>query len=65
MAEVTIRAKLPADEAWMREKHAERWGTTVVASVSGLHDAALLDGLVALLDGEPVGLLTYHIADGA
>ena len=60
MGEVTIRAKQPSDEAWVREKLTERWGPGV-ASVSGFHDAALLDGLVAELDGEPVGLLTYRI----
>src|SRR6185436_228536 len=29
----------------------------------GLHDATLLAGLVAELDGEPVGLLTYRVDD--
>lgn len=58
---VSVRAKLPSDEAWVRARLTERWGAALVASVSGLHDAALLDGLVAELDGEPVGLLTYRI----
>jgi GNAT superfamily N-acetyltransferase len=62
---LVIRAKRPSDEAWAREKLTERWGTTIVASVSGLHDATLLDGLIAEVDGEPVGLLTYRIEDGA
>lgn len=65
MATLDIRAKLPEDEAWVRAKLTERWGTSVVASVRGLHDAALLDGLVAELDGEQVGLVTYRIEDGA
>jgi GNAT superfamily N-acetyltransferase len=63
MAIVRVRAKLPADEAWAREKLTERWGPGV-ASVSGFHDAAQLDGLVAELDAERVGLLTYRIVDG-
>ena len=33
----------------------------MVASVSGLHDATLLDGLVAERGGARVGLLTYRI----
>jgi GNAT superfamily N-acetyltransferase len=58
-----IRARRPSDEVWVREKLNVRWGTTMVASVSGLHDATLLAGLVAELDGEPVGLLTYRVDD--
>jgi len=64
MARVTIRAKLPSEEVWVRRRRTERWGTAMVACVSGLHDATLLDGLVAEIDGEPVGLLTYRIEDG-
>ncbi len=64
MARMHIRAKLPADEVWVRAKLTERWGAALVASLSGLHDAALLDGLVAELDGKPAGLLTYRIESG-
>lgn len=63
MATVQIRAKLPDDEAWVRTRLTERWGAAVVASTSGLHDAAQLDGLVAELEGERVGLLSYRIVD--
>jgi GNAT superfamily N-acetyltransferase len=63
--DVTIRAKEPADEAWARQMLVGRWGSSMVACVSGLHDAALLDGFIAELDGEPAGLLTYRIEDGA
>lgn len=58
---VAVRPKLPSDEAWVRAKLTERWGAAVVASLSGLHDAATLDGLVAELDGQTVGLLTYRV----
>jgi GNAT superfamily N-acetyltransferase len=58
---VNVRPKLPSDESWVRSLLTERWGSTSVASVSGLHDAALLDGLVAELDGAAVGLLTYRV----
>jgi hypothetical protein len=63
MPDVTIREKRPADEAWVRAMLPERWGSTMVASLSGLHDAATLDGFIAELDGEPAGLLTYRVAD--
>jgi GNAT superfamily N-acetyltransferase len=63
MGAIVVRPKLPSDEAWARKRLTERWGPGV-ASTSGFHDAALLDGLVAELEGRPVGLLTYRIADG-
>jgi ribosomal protein S18 acetylase RimI-like enzyme len=59
--EITMRVRLAADDAWVRERLTARWGTTVVACVSGLHDAVTLDGLIAEIDGRPVGLLTYRI----
>jgi hypothetical protein len=62
---VTIRAKLPSNESWVRAMLTEHWGASVVASVSGLHDAATLDGFVAELDGQPAGLATYRIDDDA
>ena len=52
-----------ADEAWARERLHGRWGPGV-ASTSGFHDAATLDGLVAEQDGARVGLLTYRIEEG-
>lgn len=56
-----IRARMAADEAWARALLAERWGSTLVACLSGLHDAALLDGFVAELDGTPAGLVAYRV----
>jgi ribosomal protein S18 acetylase RimI-like enzyme len=58
---MNVRPKLPSDGAWVRSTLVERWGSVFAASVSGLHDATLLDGLVAELDGAPVGLLIYRI----
>lgn len=63
MTNIVVRPKRASDEAWARDKLAERWGPGV-ASTSGFYDAALLDGLVAEIDGARVGLLTYRIADG-
>jgi GNAT superfamily N-acetyltransferase len=64
MAEITVRAARQEDRTWMRQWLSERWGSTMAACLSGLHDAATLDGLVAELDGERVGLLTYRIDGG-
>ena len=43
----------------------ERWAGAVVASVSGLHDAATLDGFVAEVDDQIAGLVTYRIESDA
>jgi GNAT superfamily N-acetyltransferase len=64
MPTLTIRAKVPSDEAWARSTLTERWGSSLIACLSGLHDAALLDGFVAELDGRPAGLLTFRIDEG-
>lgn len=61
---VTIRPEGASDDAWARAMLAERWASTMVASLSGLHDAATLDGFVAEADGRPAGLVTYRVADG-
>jgi GNAT superfamily N-acetyltransferase len=65
MPRLAVRVKAPPDEAWARETLTVRWGTTIVACLSGLHDAAALDGLVAELDGAPAGLVTYAVQGDA
>jgi ribosomal protein S18 acetylase RimI-like enzyme len=47
-------------DAWVRTLMTDR-GSTLVVSRGVLHDAGALPGLVALLDGELAGLLTYEI----
>jgi GNAT superfamily N-acetyltransferase len=64
MPSLTIRPKRPSDDGWVRATLAERWASTMVASLSGLHDAATLDGFVAVCDGRLAGLATYRVVDG-
>ena len=52
---------MPADGAWVRRMLTERWGSAAVACLSGLHDAASLEGVVAQLDSAPAGLATYRV----
>lgn len=61
---VHVRALEGADRPWLRRLVDEAWGLPVV-SVSGPHDPAGLPGFVAEIDGEPVGALTYRVADGS
>ena len=52
------------DRAWVEEVLVRRWGSTDIASCRGTHAAAALPALLAEVDGERVGLLTHHEADG-
>lgn len=54
----------PAQRQWAAELLTARWGATVIMSRAERHDATCLPGFVALRHGAPVGLATYHLADG-
>lgn len=62
---VVVRPRGRADDAWACEILAQAWGSVVVVSTSGTHDATMLPGLVAEVNGQRAGLLTYRIVDGA
>jgi GNAT superfamily N-acetyltransferase len=51
----------PADYDWATAMLTEEWGAPVVVSRGALHDPRTLPGFVARRDGEPVGLVTFHI----
>jgi GNAT superfamily N-acetyltransferase len=52
------------DEEWIRERMRGRWGGETVACHGRLYDPAALPGFVVVADLiEPVGLLTYQLAD--
>jgi GNAT superfamily N-acetyltransferase len=62
---VEIRARTPADDAYVRRSLTAAFGATEVACHDELIDAAALPGAVAWHDGDPVGLLTHRPdADG-
>lgn len=48
---------------WAAELLQEAWGSHRVVSRGQLHDALELPGFVAVLDGLPVGLVTYRLAE--
>jgi ribosomal protein S18 acetylase RimI-like enzyme len=56
-----IRPREPSDDDFVRAILTRSWGSTRVAAHGMLIDAAGLPGLVAWLDGRPVGLLTYRV----
>ncbi len=60
MSNICIRNKTEEDQAWCSGLLRDHWGSTRVVSRGRLHHADTLPGLIAELQGEPVGLLTYR-----
>lgn len=58
-AEIGIRHLEPHDHDWVEELMEDRWRGTTVISRGRAHDVRALPGLVAVLEGEPAGVLTY------
>lgn len=54
-----------ADRDWIRKYLQERWGSPQMITRGVVHQADELAGFIPLLDGKPVGLLTYYITDAA
>ena len=48
-------------QEWARSLLVRRWHSIYIVSKGRKHDASNLPGLVALIDGEPMGLLTYRV----
>lgn len=61
----TLRPLQDDDRVWAARFIRERWGSQYVVSRGRVHTADTLPGLAALRDGEPVGLLTYHVHEAA
>jgi ribosomal protein S18 acetylase RimI-like enzyme len=57
---VSIRTLAEEDRSWAIELMRERWGGELVVTHGKARDASLLEGIVAEIDGEPVGLATYE-----
>ncbi|MGH9030109.1 MAG: GNAT family N-acetyltransferase, partial [Acidimicrobiales bacterium] len=58
-----VRDLADADRAWLDGLVRHEWGLPVV-SVSGAHDPAQLEGLVAVEGGERIGVLTFASSSG-
>ena len=51
------------DRTWIEALLQKYWGSTQVVSRGQLHQADHLPGFVAVLWGQSVGLVTYHLVD--
>jgi ribosomal protein S18 acetylase RimI-like enzyme len=58
---VQVRDVDDVDRPWLRELVASMWGLPVVTSVRAYEDPERLDGVIAEVDGEPVGAVTFHV----
>jgi ribosomal protein S18 acetylase RimI-like enzyme len=58
--DVRTRVFADDDRAWAIELLRERWGGEVVVSRGKARDASLLEGFVAEIEDEPLGLATYE-----
>jgi len=58
---IELRAKRESDCKWAIEVLTEHWGSPKIVTRGRVHDAASLPGIVAVEDGQPLGLLTYRI----
>ena len=56
-----IRALHHDDQDWVRDMLQAHWGTTTVVSRGQMHHPAQLPGFLAVREGMPVGLITFHI----
>lgn len=46
---------------WAADCHRKYWRSTLLVSRGKVYHAEALPGFAALMDGKPVGLITYHI----
>jgi ribosomal protein S18 acetylase RimI-like enzyme len=58
-----VRAIEDADRDWLRRFVAERWGAETVVVHDTILDPARLAGFVVIVEGEPAGVVTFHIVE--
>jgi GNAT superfamily N-acetyltransferase len=52
------------DRAWVEQLVQTHWGSDYVVAHGMVYEVRTLPGLVAWMQGERMGLLTYHVEDG-
>ena len=60
---LNVRRATDLDEDWVRSILTESWSTTTIVTLGRAHDALCIPGLVAMQDGQPIGLLKYRMDD--
>lgn len=62
MHDIVIRSKEEHDRDWLKDMLEGSWGSVRMVSKGVLFDVRDQDGLIAEIDGEPAGMLMYHVA---
>jgi ribosomal protein S18 acetylase RimI-like enzyme len=62
---IEIRPVAEADREWIGDLLTAWWGSPRIVTRGRVHDAIVLPGFVARLDGERAGLVTYDITGGS
>jgi len=57
----TIHQLTPDDRPWVSRILTDQWGSSRIVTRGVVHQAECLPGFVSELDGQKVGLITYHI----
>jgi N-acetylglutamate synthase-like GNAT family acetyltransferase len=60
---IIIRKIKNSDRQWIRSIFNDFWGGDIIVTKSFIHSFNDLDGFIATLNDEKVGLITYKIAD--
>jgi len=63
MSDFTIKPTTLSDKAWVEQFLTEHWGANSVVVHGVVYHPHDLPGFVAIQDGFPVGLVTYHISE--
>lgn len=63
-SKVQVRDLADDDRSWLRALVSSLWGLPVVTSVGTYAEPELLEGVIAEVDGEPVGAVTYNVGGG-
>ena len=58
---VTVRETSEADQKFIHKVMSDHWGSDRIVTRGRVHAPAKLPGLIAEIDGEAVGLITYDI----
>lgn len=61
MEKINYRETNESDTSWIEEFLASEWGSPIIVTRGKTHDIRKIPGIVAELDGKPVGLATYVV----
>lgn len=65
MPEIQIRHTSESDRSWVEQLSRDAWGSEIVIAHGEKFLPAELNGFIAEIGGQKVGLITYQIKDGA